>query len=84
MLFLCQFFVKDYIRSVQFHPTEPWILSASDDKTAKIWEYTTGRCILTLTGHVNYVMCAKFHPTLQLVATASLDRTIRIWDISSL
>ena len=83
-LFLSFFVLQDYIRSVQFHPTEPWIISASDDKTAKIWEYKTGRCLLTLTGHENYVMCAKFHPTLPLVATASLDHTVRIWDISSL
>jgi WD40 repeat protein len=78
------FFCKDYVRSVEFHPTQPWILSACDDRTAKIWEYKTGRCVLTLIGHQHYVMCARFHPTLPMVATCSLDKTIRVWDIQSL
>ena len=29
----------DYVRTVQFHHTHPWILSASDDQTIRIWNY---------------------------------------------
>ena len=61
----------------------PWILSCSDDQTARIWNWQSRTCVSVLTGHNHYVMCAQFHPTEDLVATASLDQTIRVWDISS-
>ena len=29
----------DYIRTVEFHPEYPWIVSASDDQTIRIWNW---------------------------------------------
>lgn len=29
----------DYIRTVQFHSESPWIVSASDDQTIRIWNW---------------------------------------------
>jgi coatomer protein complex subunit alpha (xenin) len=29
----------DYVRTVFFHPELPWILSASDDQTIRIWNW---------------------------------------------
>lgn len=72
----------DYIRTVEFHREYPWIISASDDHTIRIWNWQSRQCISILTGHSHYVMCAKFHPTEDLVVSASLDGTVRVWDIS--
>jgi coatomer protein complex subunit alpha (xenin) len=76
----------DYIRTVQFHPSEanPWILSASDDQTIRIWNWKQRNCMSVLTGHNHYVMCASFHPKEDLVVSASLDQTVRVWDTSGL
>jgi len=74
----------DYIRTVQFHHEYPWILSASDDQTIRIWNWQSRTCIAVLTGHNHYVMCAAFHPKEDLVVSASLDQTVRIWDTSGL
>jgi coatomer protein complex subunit alpha (xenin) len=52
----------DYIRTVQFHPENPWVVSASDDQTIRIWNWQSRTCISVLTGHNHYVMCACFHP----------------------
>ena len=30
---------NDYIRYVEVHPTLPYVLSASDDMTVKLWNY---------------------------------------------
>uniref|UniRef100_A0A673L6L9 Coatomer subunit alpha-like n=1 Tax=Sinocyclocheilus rhinocerous TaxID=307959 RepID=A0A673L6L9_9TELE len=62
----------------------PWILSASDDQTIRIWNWQSRTCVCVLTGHNHYVMCAQFHPSEDLVVSASLDQTVRVWDISGL
>lgn len=67
----------DYIRTVQFHPEYPWIVSASDDQTIRIWNWQSRTCISVLTGHNHYVMCASFHIKEDLVVSASLDQTVR-------
>ena len=74
----------DYVRSLQFHHTHEWVLSASDDQTIRIWDWKSRRLITVFTGHEHYVMNAVFHPTKNLVLSASLDRTVRIWDTSQL
>lgn len=74
----------DYIRTVQFHHEYPWILSASDDQTIRIWNWQSRTCVAVLTGHNHYVMCAQFHPKEDLIVSASLDQTVRVWDISGL
>ena len=74
----------DYIRTVEFHPRDPWIVSASDDQTIRIWDWRQRACVSVLTGHNHYVMCARFHPTQHLVVSASLDQTVRVWDTSGL
>ncbi|ELV10581.1 Coatomer subunit alpha, partial [Tupaia chinensis] len=60
----------------------PWILSASDDQTIRVWNWQSRTCVCVLTGHNHYVMCAQFHPSEDLVVSASLDQTVRVWDIS--
>nr|XP_026263782.1 coatomer subunit alpha [Urocitellus parryii] len=62
----------------------PWILSASDDQTIRVWNWQSRTCVCVLTGHNHYVMCAQFHPSEDLVVSASLDQTVRVWDISGL
>lgn len=74
----------DYIRTVQFHHEYPWIVSASDDQTIRVWNWQSRTCVSVLTGHNHYVMCAMFHPKEDLVVSASLDQTVRVWDIGAL
>jgi coatomer protein complex subunit alpha (xenin) len=74
----------DYIRTTVFHHEYPWILSASDDQTIRIWNWQSRACVSVLTGHNHYVMCAQFHPTEDLIVSASLDQTVRVWDISGI
>jgi coatomer protein complex subunit alpha (xenin) len=74
----------DYIRTVQFHHEYPWIISASDDQTIRLWNWQSRQCASVLTGHNHYVMSAAFHPKEDLVVSASLDQTVRVWDIAGL
>jgi WD40 repeat protein len=73
----------DRVRTVQFHSTSPWIVSASEDQTVRIWDFRQGTS-LVLTGHNHHITAASFHPTKQLVVSSSWDQTVRVWDIHGL
>eukprot|EP01006_Ploeotia_vitrea_P053094 TRINITY_DN67753_c9_g2_i1.p1 TRINITY_DN67753_c9_g2~~TRINITY_DN67753_c9_g2_i1.p1 ORF type:complete len:498 (+),score=242.11 TRINITY_DN67753_c9_g2_i1:194-1495(+) len=62
--------------------TGKYIVSASRDKTVRVWETATGRLIKTLRGHDNWVRSIVFHPSGRYILTSADDKTIRVWDIS--
>lgn len=72
------------MRTTFFHHEYPWILSASDDQTIRIWNWQSRTCISVLTGHNHYVMCAMFHSSEDQIVSASLDQTVRVWDIAGI
>jgi WD domain, G-beta repeat len=57
------------------------IVTASLDKTARLWDAETGKPIgEPLTGHAQTVRSAAFSPDGKRVVTASADKTARLWD----
>jgi WD40 repeat protein len=54
------------------------IVSASSDRTMKLWDATTGYLQKTLTGHSNWVMAISFSPDGKQIASASSDQTIKL------
>ncbi|BAY22777.1 WD-40 repeat protein [Calothrix sp. NIES-2100] len=57
------------------------IVTASDDKTARVWDIT-GKLLADLKGHEERVNSASFSADGQRIVTASLDNTARVWDIN--
>jgi WD40 repeat protein len=68
------------VESAAFSPDGTRIVTASDDKTARIWDAKTAREIIVLRGHHAVVESAAFSPDGTRVVTASWDKTARIWD----
>lgn len=73
----------DYIRAIAVHPTQPFILTASDDMTIKLWDWEKGwKCVQTFEGHSHYVMSLAINPKdTNTFASACLDRTVKIWNL---
>jgi WD40 repeat protein len=58
------------------------ILTASWDKTAKLWETRSGNLLMSF-AHNAAVNTAKFSPDGTRVVTASADKTAKLWDAGS-
>jgi len=68
------------VRSASFSPDGKRIVTASYDRTARIWDTATGQQIALLRGHDGALSSASFSPDGKLIVTASYDTTARIWD----
>ncbi|XP_010480509.2 PREDICTED: receptor for activated C kinase 1A-like [Camelina sativa] len=79
---------KDVL-SVAFSLDNRQIVSASRDRTIKLWN-TLGECKYTISegggdGHRDWVSCVRFSPnTLQpTIVSASWDKTVKVWNLSN-
>ena len=71
------------LHSAEFSRDGTRIVTASEDKTARIWDVATGKEIAVLRGHNAPVYSATFSPDGSRIVTASEDKTARIWDAPS-
>lgn len=69
--------------AVVFHPSQPWLITGSDDHTARIWSLETGQELAVLRGHVATVTRLAISSDGNVLATASLDETAKLWDLAS-
>ena len=73
----------DVVSSAAFSPDGGRIVTASADRTARVWDAATGREITTLSGHTDVVSSAAFSSDGGRIKTASGDRTARVWDAAT-
>ena len=71
------------ISSINFNSSKTKIVSASFDKTIKVWNVETKQNLLTLEGHTDFVYAAKFSPDDKYIISVSRDRTAKVWDANS-
>jgi eukaryotic-like serine/threonine-protein kinase len=70
----------DIVVSAAYSPDGTRIVTASHDKTARIWDSRTGIQLAVLKGHGGTVRSAAYSPDGTRIVTASGDKTARIWD----
>ncbi|HWO25673.1 MAG TPA: hypothetical protein VNO30_43340 [Kofleriaceae bacterium] len=69
--------------SAAFSPDGTRVVTASDDKTARIWDVATGKPFGRALMHTGPVYSAAFSPDGTRVVTASGDYTARVWDAAT-
>eukprot|EP00735_Rhodelphis_limneticus_P004378 TRINITY_DN15960_c0_g1::TRINITY_DN15960_c0_g1_i1::g.3774::m.3774 TRINITY_DN15960_c0_g1::TRINITY_DN15960_c0_g1_i1::g.3774 ORF type:complete len:508 (-),score=21.69,sp/Q8YTC2/Y2800_NOSS1/31.66/2e-38,sp/Q8YTC2/Y2800_NOSS1/29.04/2e-38,sp/Q8YTC2/Y2800_NOSS1/30.10/2e-33,sp/Q8YTC2/Y2800_NOSS1/24.73/1e-29,sp/Q8YTC2/Y2800_NOSS1/26.77/1e-28,sp/Q8YTC2/Y2800_NOSS1/25.54/3e-26,sp/Q8YTC2/Y2800_NOSS1/30.74/5e-26,sp/Q8YTC2/Y2800_NOSS1/26.34/5e-24,sp/Q8YTC2/Y2800_NOSS1/24.84/5e-23,sp/Q8YTC2/Y2800_NOSS1/38.46/5e- len=77
----------DRLISAKLSPDGKFILTASLDKTARIWNSTTLECVGTLGTNIsgpNNVSSAIYSPDGRFILTVLSDRTARIWNSTTM
>ncbi len=69
------------VTSAVFSPDARLVLTASADKTARLWDARTGKPVGGPLEHDERVTAAVFSPDGQRVLTGSADKTARLWDV---
>jgi WD40 repeat protein len=74
---------NDSVLGVAWSPDGGKLATASGDRTAKVWDASTGRDVLTLRGHEKSVLSVAWSPDGGKLATASADHTAKVWEAST-
>ena len=73
---------RDVVENVAFSPDGARILTASRDKTAKLWDTASGKLIASFE-HQGGVSHGAFSPDGARILTASADHNAKLWDAGS-
>jgi WD40 repeat protein len=72
---------QEAVNSAAFSPDGRRVVTASEDRTAQVWETDTGTPVSGPLQHQNAVNSAAFSPDGRRVVTASRDNTARVWTV---
>lgn len=79
----------NWVRGLAFAPDGRHLLSVSDDKTLRVWDLATGRCVKTVDAHAHFATCIAWgrssvevsgaSRSVNVAATGSVDLTAKVW-----
>lgn len=72
-----------WVNAIIFHPNGKYLLSASDDKSVRIWDMEkNGVCIKKMLDiHTSFITTIAI--SRKALATGSVDKSIKLFDLSS-
>jgi len=59
------------------------LLTGGTDKTLRLWDAATGKCLRVFEGHTERIVGAALSPDGKRVLSGSCDTTVRVWDATT-
>jgi len=75
---------SERVKSVDLHPTEPWVLSSLFNGNVLIWDYKTETAVKSFEVTNLPVRCAKFIPRKQWMICGADDMSIRVYNYNTM
>lgn len=75
---------RDQVNDCAFLPDGLRVLTASSDRTLKLWHLATGQVMYTLRGHSREIWSVSVTPDGRRAVSASDDRSLILWDLETL
>ena len=72
-----------YSHSLAFSPDGQYFVMAYEDKTIKLWDFSSGKRIRVFRGHTGAVVSVAFSPDGHYILSGGMDRVLKLWDTSS-
>lgn len=58
------------------------MISAGDDRTIRVMDITSNRCLRTITdAHPHFVTCIAMHYSLPILVSGGVDMKVRCWQL---
>ena len=71
------------VEAVAITPDGRQVVSGSSDKTLRVWDLASGKCVHTLEGHTGRVENVAITPDGRQVVSGGNDPRLRVWDLES-
>lgn len=74
---------KEIVSAVQYNADGSKFVSSSYDKTLRLWDSISGKCLQSFEGHTDEVNSVVFNCDGSKIISGSSDNVIKVWDIVS-
>jgi hypothetical protein len=71
------------VQAIAISPNSDWLVTASADRTVRLWNAATGAERMSLAGHSDRVNAVAIAADGTWLATAGGDRSVRVWDATT-
>jgi WD40 repeat protein len=75
--------VSPSVNCVAWHPNCNYVVTASDDKTCRMFDIQTGRCVRLLSGSTRGLNLVRVSPSGRYAAGSGYDGVLRVWDLGN-
>jgi WD40 repeat protein len=75
---------SEVVLSLAWRPDGAQLATGSQDKTARVWDVTSGKTLRTLKDHVDVVTAVAYSPDGKWLATGGTDRSVKLYNAADL